>query len=94
MFLKLSILIGVLMIGGIIFSSEIQSFFPNTTTNGVNSVKSDVKILTAKSIESAEEKIGSSINQTQIKLVEIKEDSSDYIENKITSKIPILNFTK
>ncbi len=94
MLLKLGILVGVLIVGGIIFSSEIQSLFPNTSTSGINSVKSDVKILTTKSIESAEEKIGSSLNQTHTKLVEIKEDSSDYIENKITNKIPSLNFTK
>ena len=94
MLLKLGILTGILILGGFIFSSQIQSFFPNTSTNGVDSLKSDVKILTAKSIETAEEKIESSINQTQVKLVEIKEDSSEYLEKKITNKISFLNSTK
>jgi len=94
MILKLGILTGLLILGGIIFSSEIQSFFPNTSTNGVDSLKSDVKILTTKTVETAEEKIESSINQTHTKLVEIKGESSDYIEKKITDKITFLNYTK
>lgn len=94
MIIKLGILTGLLILGGIIFSSEIQSFFPNTSTNGVDSLKSDVKILTTKTVETAEEKIESSINQTHTKLVEIKGESSDYIEKKITDKITFLNSTK
>ena len=94
MLLKLGILTGILILGGIIFSTEIQSFFPNTSTKGIDSLKSDVKILTTKSIETAEEKIESSINQTHTKLVEIEGNSSDYIEKKINDKIPFLNPTK
>lgn len=91
MLLKLGIIGMILILGGIIFSSEIQEFFPNTSTNGVNSLKFDVEILTVKSIESAEEKIELSLNQTQTKLVEITQESSDYIEEKIANKIPFLN---
>lgn len=89
MILKLGILIGILIIGGYVFSSQIQNLFPNASTDGVNSLKSDVKTLTTKSMQSAEDKIESSINQTQTKLVEIKDDSSSYIKNKI----PFLNST-
>jgi hypothetical protein len=89
MLFKLGILIGILIIGGYVFSAQIQNLFPNTSTDGVNSLKSDVNTLTTKSIESAEDKIESSINQTQTKLVEIKDESSYYIKNKI----PFLNFT-
>ena len=94
MLLKLGIIAVLLVIGGLIFSSEIQSFFPNTSTSGVNSLKSDVKILTTNSIESAEQKIESSINQTQTKIVEIKQNSSNYIEEKITNKILFFNSSK
>jgi len=45
MLLKLGILEVILIIGGIVFSGEIQEFFPNTNTKGVNSIKSNVKIL-------------------------------------------------
>ena len=94
MLLKIIIAGVILIIGGIIFSSEIQEFFPNTTTSGVNSLKSDVQILTTNSIESAEEKIDSSINQTHSKLVEIKDNSTEFIEEKITNKIFLQNSTK
>jgi len=94
MLLKLGIIGIFLIISGLIFSSEIQSFFPNSSTSGVNSLKSDVKILTTNSIESAEQKIESSINQTQTKIIEIKQNSSNYIEENITNKILILNSSK
>jgi len=94
MFLKLVIIGVILIIGGTVFSSEIHELFPNTSTEGVNSIKSDVKILTTKSIESAENKIESSIDKTETKFTEIKQDSSEFIEEKITDKIPFLNSTK
>jgi len=94
MLLKLGILGVILIIGGIVFSSEIQEFFPNTSTNGVNSVKSDVKILTSKSIESVEDKIELSMKKTGSKLIEIKQNSSEYIEEKISDKISFLNSSK
>ena len=94
MLLKLGILGVILIIGGIVFSSEIQEFFPNTSTNGVNSVKSDVKILTSKSIESVEDKIELSMKKTGSKLIEIKQNSSENIEEKISDKISFLNSSK
>jgi len=94
MLLKIILAGVILIIGEIIFSSEIQEFFPNTTTNGVNSLKSDIQTLTTHSIESAEEKIDSSIEKTHSTLVEIKDDSSEFIEEKITDKIFLQNFTE
>jgi len=94
MLLKLGILGMILIIGGIVFSGEIQEFFPNTSINGVDSIKSDVKILTSKSIESAENKIEISMKKTESKLIEIKQNSSEYIEEKISNKISFLNSSK
>jgi len=94
MLLKLGILGVILIIGGIVFSGEIQEFFPNTSTDGVNSIKSDVKILTSKSIESAEDKIEISMKKTESKLIEIKQNSSEYIDEKISNKISFLNFSR
>ena len=94
MLLKLGILGVILIISGIVFSGEIQEFFPNISTDGVNSIKSDVKILTSKSIESAEDKIEISMKKTESKLIEIKQNSSGYIEKKISNKISFLNFSR
>ena len=94
MLLKLGILGVILIIGVIIFSSEIQEFFPNTSTAGINSLKSDAKMITSKSIATAEDKIEISIKKTESKLIEIKQDSSEYIEEKISNEIPFFNSTK
>ena len=94
MLLKLGILGVILIVGGVIFSSEIQEFFPNTSTNGIDSLKSDAKILTSKSIATAEDKIEISIKKTESKLIEIKQDSSEYIEEKISNKVSFLNSTQ
>ncbi len=56
MLLKLGIMAAILVVGGIIFSSEIQAIFPNTSTTAVNSLETDVNTLTTKSFESAGQK--------------------------------------
>ena len=66
MLLKLGILGVILIICGIVFSGENQEFFPNTSTKGVNSIKSDDKILTSKSTESAEDKIELSMKKLNL----------------------------
>jgi len=116
MFLKLGVIGIILVVGGIIFSSQIQEIFPNTSTDGIDSLKADVNIMATKSFESAEQKIESSVKQTEklseighqtikktedavessleqadSKLSEFKENSSEYVEENITNKIPFLD---
>ena len=117
MFLKLGIIGIVLIVCGIIFSSEILSNFPNTTSTGIDSLKSDANALVTaakdttsqrieatvdnaekeftkfshNAIQSAEKTLESSVNQTEIKLSEIKNDSSEYFEENIAEKIPFVD---
>lgn len=87
MLLKLGIIATILIVGGIIFSSEIHQYFPNTSTDGVNSLKTDVNTLTTKSFESAEQKITSSVEQAGTKLSDFGHQSVQTAENTINSSV-------
>ena len=87
MFIKLGIIVGVLILGGMIFSNEIDSLFPTTSASVVNSLKSDVSTFGAKASDSVENRIDESID----KIIDKTSDSiSDEISNtgdKITNEI-------
>jgi len=87
MLLKLGIIATILIAVGIIFSSEIQEILPNTSTNGVDSLKTDVNTLTTKSFESAEKKIGSSVEQIETKLSDFGHQTVQTAENAINSSV-------
>ena len=83
MLLKIAVLGSILIVGGIIFSSQIQETFPNASTDGVNSLKSDVSSLTSKSINKAEEKIESSVYKAVEKLTDFGHQTIQSAEEKI-----------
>lgn len=87
MFLKIGILAAILVVGGLIFSSEIQAIFPNTSTNVVSSLEDDVSVLTKKSLESAEQRIESSAEQVETKLSDIGHQTAQSAENTINSSV-------
>jgi uncharacterized membrane protein YhiD involved in acid resistance len=87
MLLKLGIIATILIAGGIIFSSEIQEILPNTSTSGVDSLKTDVNTLTTKSFESAEQKIDSSVEQAGTKLSDFGHQTVQTAENTINSSV-------
>ena len=88
MFLKLGIIVGIVIIGGIVFSSEISTLFPNTSTTTVNSLKEDVKNLGTQAAETTEKKVNESFNEisekANKKLNEEIDKTSDNIHNKIS----------
>ncbi len=87
MLVKLGIIAAILVVGGIIFSSEIQAIFPNTSTDGVNSLESDVNALTTKSFESAGQKIESSAEKVGTKLSDIGHQTVQTAEGTINSSV-------
>ena len=87
MLLKIAVLGSILIVGGIIFSSQIQETFPNASTDGVNSLKSDVSSLTSKSINKAEEKIESSVYKAEEKLTDFGHKTIQSAEEKIESSV-------
>lgn len=87
MLLKLGIIASIVIIGGIIFSAEIQEIFPNSSTTGVNSLKTDVKLIASESIDSAEQKIDSTVEKAETKLSDFGHQTIQKAENKIDQSV-------
>ena len=63
MFIKLGIIAGIVILGGVIFSTEINNIFPSTSAAVVDSLKTDVVDLSTKTSDSIEQRIDESIDQ-------------------------------
>jgi len=77
MFIKLGIIAGILILGGMIFSNEIDTLFPSTSTNVVNSLKEDLSNFGTKATDSVEKRIDESIDK-------IVDKTGDAITNEIS----------
>ena len=64
MLIKLGIIVSVIVLGGMIFSTEITSLFPNTSALLADSLKDDINSINAKVTDSAENRLDSSIDKT------------------------------
>ena len=62
MFIKLGIIAGVIILTGMIFSTEINNMFPATSATVTNSLKEDVTSLSVKASNTIEQKIDNSID--------------------------------
>ena len=77
MFIKLGIIAGILILGGMIFSNEIDTLFPSTSANVVDSLKEDISNFGAKATDSVEKRIDDSIDK-------IVDKTGDAITNEIS----------
>jgi len=64
MIIKLGIIAAVLILGGMMFSTEITTLFPNTSASLTDSLKNDFNNLNAKITNSAENRLDTSIDKT------------------------------
>ena len=64
MLIKLGIIGAVLVLGGMMFSTEITTLFPNTSALLSDSLKDDINGLNEKVTNSAENRLDSSIDKT------------------------------
>ena len=87
MFLKLGIIGVILIVGGIIFSSEISTLFPNTTSTGVDSLKTDVKTLATDSADTVNKKIESTVDKAETELTEFGQKSIQSAEETLESSV-------
>jgi hypothetical protein len=76
MFIKLGIIAGILILGGMVFSNEIDTLFPSTSAGVVNSLKEDVSNFGEKATDSVEKRIDDSIDK-------IIDKTSNVITNEI-----------
>jgi len=77
MFIKLGIIAGIVILGGMIFSNEIDNLFPTTSATVLDSLKNDVSIFGSKASDSVEQRIDSSIDK-------IVDKTSQSISNEIS----------
>ncbi len=77
MFIKLGIIAGIVILGGMIFSNEIDTLFPNTSGTVIDSLKEDVTNFSAKASDSVEQRIDESIDK-------ITDNTSNAVTNEIS----------
>ena len=64
MLIKLGIIAAVLILGGMMFSTEITTLFPSTSALLADSLKDDINALNEKVTNSAENRLDTSIDET------------------------------
>ena len=88
MFIKLGIIVGIVILGGMIFSNEIGNFFPTTSTTVLDSLKNDLSIFASKISDSLEQKIDSPIsivaNKTNELVSNELSDAGDIVSNELS----------
>ena len=64
MLIKLGIIVAIFVLGGMMFSTEITTLFPNTSAILSDSLKNDINGLNTKITNSAENRLDTSIDKT------------------------------
>ncbi len=87
MFIKIGIIAGIVILGGIIFSNEIDNLF-STTAIMLDSLKNDASIFGSKASDSVKQRIDSSIDKivdkTSESIFNEISDAGDKISNEIS----------
>jgi predicted PurR-regulated permease PerM len=87
MFIKLGIIAGILILGGMIFSNEIDTLFPTTSATVFDSLKNDVSIFGSKASDSVEQRIDESIDKIVDKTTESISEEISNAGDKVTNEI-------
>jgi len=87
MFIKLGIIAGIVILGGMIFSNEIDNLFPTTSATVFDSLKNDVSIFGSKASDSVEQRIDESIDKIVDKTSESISDEISNVGDKVTDEI-------
>ena len=87
MLIKLGIIAGIIILGGMIFSNEIDTLFPATSTTVVDSFKDDMSNIGSKATELAENRLDESTDKIVDKITDSVTDEIDQIEDYSREKI-------
>ena len=87
MFIKLGIIAGIIILGGMVFSNEIDVLFPSTSASVVNSLKDDVSNFGTIASESVEKRIDESVDKIVDKTSNVITDEISEIGNDISNEI-------
>ena len=86
MFIKLGIIAGVIILTGVIFSTEINNMFPATSATVANSLKEDVTSLSVKASNTIEQKIDNSVDTIVNKTSTTITNEVNKAEDKISTE--------
>lgn len=87
MFIKLGIIVSIVILGGMIFSNEIDTLFPSTSATVFDYLKNDVSNFGSKASDSVEQRIDESINKITDKTTESISEEISEAGNKVTNEI-------
>ena len=87
MFIKLGIIAGIIILGGMVFSNEIDTLFPTTSATVFDSLKDDVSNFGSKASDSVEQRIDSSIDKIVDKTTESISEEISEAGDKVTNEI-------
>ena len=87
MFIKLGIIVGIVILGGMVFSNEIDTLFPSTSATVFDSLKEDVSNFGSKASDSVEQRIDSSIDKIVDKTTESISEEISEAGDKVTNEI-------
>ena len=97
MFVKLGIIAVILVVGGLLFSLEITSLFPNISASITESLKDDISNLSTKTSDTLESRIDDVMIQANEKInngiTEAKESSTIFLSNELTKINPFESLT-
>jgi hypothetical protein len=78
---------GIIILGGMIFSNEIDTLFPSTSATVFDSLKNDVSNFGSKASDSVEQRIDSSIDKIVDKTTESISEEINEAGDKVTNEI-------
>ncbi len=88
MFIKLGIIVGIVILGGMIFSNEIDTLFPTTSATVTDSLKDDLANFGTSASDSVEKRIDESIDKivdkTSSTITSEINEAGDKISNKVS----------
>ena len=87
MFIKLGIIVGIAVLGGMMFSNEINNIFPTTSATVVDSLQNDVNNFSSKALDSAEQRLDESIDQITDKTSNSISDGISNVGDKIAIEV-------
>ncbi len=87
MFIKLGIIVGIVVLGGMIFSNEIDTLFPSTSATVFDSLQGDLANFGSKASDSVEQRIDESIDKITDKTGNAITNEISEAGDKITSEI-------
>ncbi len=87
MFIKLGIIGGIIILGGMIFSNEIDNLFPTTSATVFDSLKNDVSNFGTDASDAVEQRIDSSVDKIVDKTAESISDEISSAGDKVANEI-------